>query len=86
MLQATVRRNVITGKTVLVEAKYSSSGKPSLTTPQRLAQKELPARGLDYRVVTTTPGQIGSVARTAGSVAGGLAGSTLQSKSGKSGK
>ena len=49
-----VQKNVLTGEKVLVEAKYAANGRPSLTNPQRLARKELPARGIDYRVVTTT--------------------------------
>jgi hypothetical protein len=72
-----IQRNLFTGEKVLVEAKYSTSGYPSLTAPQRLAKVELPAQGLDYRVVTTVPGEVIAAGRTGGSVLGGLLGSAL---------
>jgi RHS repeat-associated protein len=68
-----VQKNVFTGKNVLVEAKYSTKGAPSLTAPRRYAQKNLQ----DYSVVTTTAAEVVSAGRTTGSVAGGLTGSAL---------
>nr|WP_255609647.1 RHS repeat domain-containing protein [Methylosinus sp. Sm6] len=50
-----IKQNVLTGEKVLVESKYSTSGYPRLSDPQKLAKVELPARGIDYRVVITTP-------------------------------
>jgi RHS repeat-associated protein len=72
-----IQKNIFTGKNVLVEAKYSKSGYPSLTKPQRLAKTELPAQGLDYRVITTVPGEVVNAGRGVGSIAGGLVGSSF---------
>ncbi|PPD36897.1 MAG: hypothetical protein CTY18_03700 [Methylomonas sp.] len=72
-----VQKSIFTGKNTFVEAKFSTSGRPSLTGPQRLARRELPARGLDYRVVTTTASEFINAGRLAGSIAGGVTGSAL---------
>lgn len=80
-----IQKSILTGKNVLVEAKYSSSGYPSLTAAQRRAVKELPARGLDYRVVTTTPQEVVAASRVVGAVVGGSIGSAIDA-GGKPGK
>jgi RHS repeat-associated protein len=74
-----IQKNILTGKNTLVEAKYSTSGKPSLRTPQRLAVKELPAKGFDYRVVTTVPGEVINAAQIGSAAMAGAVNSAMQS-------
>lgn len=70
-----IQAGILNGEKVLVEAKYSTSGYPSLSRAQRLAQTELPEQGLDYRIITTVPGEVEAAGHISGSVGGGAVGS-----------
>jgi len=69
-----MQRSLFTGEDTLVEAKFSTSGRPSLTGPQRRALTELPAQGIDYQVITTTADEVIGVGRVGGAAVGGAIG------------
>ena len=64
------QRSLLTGKTVIVEAKY---GKSTLTAPQRRAVNELD----NYEVIRTPASQVIKAGEIAGGTAGGLIGTTI---------
>jgi RHS repeat-associated protein len=70
-----VQTSLFSGEETLVEAKFATNGVPRLSSAQTRALTELPAQGIDYRVVTTSADEVIGAARSAGAAAGGGIGS-----------
>ena len=81
-----VQRSFLTGEQTLVEAKFSTSGRPSLTESQRRALMELPAQGIDYQVTTTTAAEVVTAGRLVGAAAGGTIGVEVRGYEANAGK